>query len=502
MPLHKPKILTDPCKISPTGFREYDARWRFPQDIDLPGLTRVGLGIGTQMHRMSAGRDIVLGHDYRHASPAVAAAISKGLVAAGIQVHDIGLCLSPTAYFARRFLDVPAVAMITASHNPWGWTGVKLGFDAPLTHGPAEMAELRDIVLNDQPKLRDGGAVRQITGIRDAYIDDLTQGPRLTHPLRIVCACGNGTAGAFAPAVLSRLGAEVIPLHCRLDHSFPHYVPNPEALVMLDDMADAVLHHGADMALGFDGDGDRCGIVDDTGQEVPADRMGVILARAWARTNPGAHFIADVKSTGLFRSDPVLRALGATVEYWKTGHSHMKARVQDTGALAGFEKSGHYTLAAHLGYGYDCALRAAVEICRLLDRHRPLPLSRINATLPRVFTSPTMSPACPDELKYDTVDRITADLQRHAARSGTMGGQPIIGITTLNGARVELANGGWGLVRASSNTPNLVVVCESPESHTALQAIVTDLDRIIRAQPHIGPYDQHVISPVSLAVAN
>lgn len=482
-------FLREPM-IAPTGFREYDARWRFPQEINLPGIQALGRGIGTQMSEMGIRPDIAVGNDYRDYSLSIKQALMIGLMQAGIRVHDIGPALSPMAYFAQFHLDLPAVAMVTASHNPNGWTGVKMGFDRPLTHGPAEMARLRDIVLAGAAVHRPGGAILRADGVREAYIADLVGEFRLSRPLRVVCACGNGTAGAFAPEILEQIGAEVIPLHCELDYTFPHYNPNPEAMEMLHDMAARVRETGADLALGFDGDGDRCGVVDDRGDEIFADKMGVILARDWAKLHPGATIVADVKSTGLFASDPELKKHGIVADYWKTGHSHMKRRVKELGALAGFEKSGHYFLAAPIGRGYDCGMRVAVEVMKLMERNPTRSLSDLNAALPRSFATPTLSPFCADTEKYAVLDRIVADLGAHAAAGGTLGGQDITGIVTVNGARVQLADGGWGLVRASSNTPNLVVVCESPESETALRAIFTDLDAIIRQQPEVGEYDQ------------
>ena len=243
-------------------------------------------------------------------------------------------------------------------------------------------------------------------------------------------------------------------------------------------------------ALGFDGDGDRCGVVDDEGEEIFADKVGVLLARDYAAEHPHARFVVDVKSTGLFASDPVLAERGAQTEYWKTGHSHMKRRVRDTGALAGFEKSGHYFLAPPVGRGYDCGLRVAVEICRMLDRHTGQSLSDLRRGLPTTHTSPTMSPHCADEEKYTVLDRLTARLQSMAQAGNTLAGHPITGIVTVNGARVQLAHGGWALVRASSNTPNLVVVCESPDSRDDLRAIFEALDLVIRTEPAVGAYDQ------------
>ncbi|WP_372573879.1 phosphomannomutase/phosphoglucomutase [Ruegeria jejuensis] len=478
--------------IKPTGFREYDARWKYPDEINLPGMMALGLGLGTQIHRRGIAPVIAVGNDYRDYSLAIKNALILGLMQAGIQVKDIGPALSPMAYFAQFHLDVPAVAMVTASHNPNGWTGVKMGFERPLTHGPDEMAELRDIVLNGEGEPRAGGSYEFVDGMREAYIDDLVGDFRISRPLKVVCATGNGTASAFAPEIFERMGVEVVPSHNTLDYTFPHYNPNPEAMEMLHDMADSVKASGADLALGFDGDGDRCGVVDDEGEEIFADKVGVIMARDLAKLHPGATFVADVKSTGLFASDPELQAHGVKADYWKTGHSHMKRRVKEIGALAGFEKSGHYFLAEPIGRGYDCGMRVAVEICKLMDRNPDKSMSDLRKALPKTYSTPTMSPYCADTEKYDVLQRLVSKLEARAAEGGTIAGRKIAQVVTVNGARVILDNGAWGLVRASSNTPNLVVVCESPESDAELRAIFADIDAVIRTEPLVGDYDQTI----------
>jgi phosphomannomutase/phosphoglucomutase len=478
--------------ITPTGFREYDARWKYPDDINLPGITALGLGLGTQMQRRGIQPVIAVGNDYREYSLSVKNALMLGLMQAGIHVKDIGPALSPMAYFAQFHLNAPAVAMITASHNPNGWTGVKMGFERPLTHGPDEMSELREIVLNGEGKPAAGGGYEFVHGVREAYLDDLVGDFKMSRKLKVVCATGNGTASAFAPDLFERLGVEVVPSHNKLNYNFPNYNPNPEAMEMLHDMSASVKTSGADFALGFDGDGDRCGVVDDEGEEIFADKVGVIMARDLSKIYPNATFVADVKSTGLFASDPELRANGVTADYWKTGHSHMKRRVKELGALAGFEKSGHYFLAEPLGRGYDCGMRVAVEICKLMDRNPDMSMSDLRKALPVTYATPTMSPYCADEEKYAVLERIVAKLVALADGGGTLAGRAITQVVTVNGARVILDNGSWGLVRASSNTPNLVVVCESPESDAELRAIFAQLDAVIRTEPLVGEYDQTI----------
>ena len=485
------EFLRDPM-IAPTGFREYDARWQYPEAINLPGMTALGLGLGTQMMRRGIEPVISVGNDYRDYSLSIKLALIQGLMRAGITVKDIGPALSPMAYFSQFHLDVPAVAIVTASHNPNGWTGVKMGFERPLTHGPEEMAELRDIVLSGDFEERPGGAYEFVDGVLEAYLDDLVGDFRMSRKLKVVCATGNGTAAHVAPQLFRRMGVEVVESHCVPDYTFPNYNPNPEALEMLHDMADTVRASGADMALGFDGDGDRCGVVDDEGEEIFADKVGVIMARDLSKIYPNATFVADVKSTGLFASDPELRTNGVTADYWKTGHSHMKRRVKELGALAGFEKSGHYFLSGEIGRGYDCGMRVAVEICKLMDRNPDKSMSDLRRALPRTWATPTMSPYCADTEKYDVLARIVSKLEARAAEGGTLAGRAIAQLVAVNGARVILENGAWGLVRASSNTPNLVVVCESPESEAEMRQIFADLDAVIRTEDAVGDYDQTI----------
>ncbi|WIY23503.1 phosphomannomutase/phosphoglucomutase [Parasedimentitalea psychrophila] len=484
-------FLRDPM-IVPTGFREYDARWKYPDEINLPGITALGLGLATQMFARGIDPVIAVANDYRDYSLSIKNALMLGLIQGGVRVKDIGPAVSPMAYFAQFHLDVPAVAMVTASHNPNGWTGVKMGFERPLTHGPDEMSELRDIVLNGEGIARPGGAYEFVDGVKEAYLDDLVGDFKMTRPLKVVCATGNGTAAAFAPELFERIGVEVVPSHNELDYTFPHYNPNPEAMEMLHDMADSVRASGADFALGFDGDGDRCGVVDDEGEEIFADKVGVIMARDLSKIYPNAIFVADVKSTGLFASDPELQKNGASADYWKTGHSHMKRRVKELGALAGFEKSGHYFLAEPLGRGYDCAMRVAVEICKLMDRNPEMKMSDLRKALPKTWATPTMSPYCADTEKYQVLERLVAKLVAKHQAGESLAGRAIKEVVTVNGARVILDNGSWGLVRASSNTPNLVVVCESSHSEAEMRAIFADIDAVIRSEPLVGDYDQSI----------
>src|SRR2546425_4668609 len=482
--------------VKATGFREYDARWLFEKEINLMGVQALGMGLGALITELGVKQEIVTGHDFRGYSASIKYALISGLMAAGCKVHDIGLAVTPMAYFAQFDLDVPCVAMVTASHNDNGWTGVKMGANRPLTFGPDEMSRLKDIVLNASfvrtEDLNAGGSYVFVENFPARYIADLTNRPKLGRRLKVVCACGNGTAGAFAPKVLEAIGCEVVPLDCELDHTFPNYNPNTEDMKMLHAMCDSVLAHKADVALGFDGDGDRCGVVDNEGEEIFADKVGVMLARDISANIPNAKFVADVKSTGLFATDPVLIRNGAKTDYWKTGHSYMKRRVNEIGAVAGFEKSGHFFFNKPLGRGYDDGLIFALAVCDMLDRNPGKSMADLKNALPKTWGSPTMSPHCADETKYGVVDAVVAHFQAAKSKGEKVAGQPIRDLVTVNGVRVTVEDGTWGLVRASSNKPELVVVVESPVSEARMRDMFKAVDAVLRTHPEVGAYNQTI----------
>jgi len=498
MPLPKPRADLTPNsadyeslpQVAPTGFREYDARWLYPSQINLLGIQALGMGLGTLIHELGVAPKIVVGHDYRSYSQSIKQSLTIGLMAAGVEVHDIGLALSPTAYFAQFELDIPCVAMVTASHNENGWTGVKMGANRPLTFGPDEIGRLKKIVLEGTYKDRPGGGYVSVLDMQSRYIADLSSKVRLSRPLKVVAACGNGTAGLFAPRVLKAIGAEVIPLDCELDYTFPRYNPNPEDMEMLHAISAAVKEHGADVGLAFDGDGDRCGVIDNEGNEIFADIVGVMLARDLSAQIKDAQFVVDVKSTGLFLTDPVLKANGAKTDYWKTGHSYIKRRANELNAVAGFEKSGHYFFNPPIGRGYDDGLVAAMAILTMLDRNPGKSMAKLRADLPPSWNSPTMAPHCPDEVKYDVVEKAVAHFKGLADKGEKLLGQAIKDVVTVNGIRIVLEDGTWGLVRASSNKPSLVVVVESPTSEDNMRAMFKVVDDYLSTHPEVGEYDQ------------
>jgi phosphomannomutase/phosphoglucomutase len=479
--------------VTANGFREYDARWLFGKEINLLGIQALGLGLGTYLHDIGVQPKVVTGHDYRSYSQSIKQALIIGLLQAGCEVHDIGLALSPVAYYAQFALDCPAVAMVTASHNENGWTGVKMGAQRPLTFGPDEINVIKNIVLEGLGKPRPGGAYIAVPDMRETYLQAVTKGRKLSRPIKVIAACGNGTAGAFAPEALRRIGAEVIGMDDVLDFTFPKYNPNPEDMEMLHAMSEAVKAQGADVVLGFDGDGDRCGVVDDNGREIFADKIGVMLARDLSARHKGAQFVVDVKSTGLYLTDPVLKANGVKTDYWKTGHSYIKRRTAELGALAGFEKSGHFFFNPPIGFGYDDGIVAGIQVLEMMDRAGPAAkLSALYDALPQSWGSPTMAPFCPDDKKYAVVDAMVKAYSDLAAQGGTLLGQKIASVVTVNGVRVTLEDGTWGLVRASSNKPSLVVVVESPASEANMRAMFAEIDARLSTHPEVGEYDQKI----------
>ncbi len=478
--------------VKPNGFREYDARWLFPEEINLMGLNAVGMGLATMLARRGVPKRIIVGHDFRWYSGSVKQALMTGLLAGGSEVHDIGLALSPMAYFAQFALDVEGVAMVTASHNDNGWTGIKMGLSRPLTFGPDDMLQLKDIVLNGDFETKSGGRYVFHADMADRYIASLTDRPKLKRKLKVVCACGNGTAGAFAPQVLAAVGCEVVPLHTDLDHSFPHHNPNPEDMAMLRAVSAKVLETRADVGLAFDGDGDRCGVVANDGHEIFADKVGVMLARDLSAIYKNAKFVVDVKSTGLFTTDPVLIANGATTAYWKTGHSYIKRYNFEHKTLVGFEKSGHFFFNTPLGRGYDDGIVAGLAVCDMLERAPDKTMVDLREALPKTWGSPTMSPHCGDDVKYGVVDRVITHYKNKFAANERIAGQKIRELITVNGVRVVLEDGTWGLIRASSNKPELVVVVESPTTEANMKAIFRDLDQLLATMPEVGAYNQKI----------
>ena len=479
-------------KIDPYGFREYDARWLYEKDISRDGITNLGKGLGTQIkiHTKKNNPRVIVGHDYRSYSEEIKSALKKGLISTGCFIEDVGLSLSPMVYFAQFNLDADAVAMVTASHNENGWTGVKMGIKKGLTHAPEEMKELKDITLNE--KFTSGeGAEKKIENFQEIYKNDLIKGNKINKKLKAIVACGNGTAGVFAPDILRGIGCEVIELDCELDWTFPKYNPNPEDLEMLHAISKAVNDNNADIGFGFDGDGDRVGVIDNEGNEIFSDKIGLLIARNLSTKHKNSKFVVDVKSTGLYSKDKILLENDCKTIYWKTGHSHIKRKVNTEKALAGFEKSGHFFFNQPLGYGYDDGINSAIHVCHLLDNQNKK-MSDIINELPNTYQTPTMAPFCKDEEKYQVVDELVTQVKEIKNNKIKIDEQVISEVLTVNGVRFSFEDGSWGLIRASSNKPSLVVVTESPTSDLRKKKIFDFIDNLLQKTGKVGEYDQKI----------
>lgn len=476
--------------INPLGFREYDARWLYPKDINKEGIKNVGQGLGSQIiSKTNKSPRVIVGHDYRSYSEEVKKKLIEGLIDTGCNIEDIGLALSPTAYFAQFNLNADAVAMVTASHNENGWTGIKMGIKKGLTHSPAEMNELKTIVL-EKKFIKGKGSYKKIKGFKDIYINNLIK-DKIKKKLKVVVACGNGTAGAFAPKVLKEIGCEVVELDCNLDYNFPKYNPNPEDLKMLHAISESVNKNNADVGFGFDGDGDRIGIIDDNGKEIYSDKVGLLIARNFAPNHKNEKFVVDVKSTCLFEKDKILLENGCKTIYWKTGHSHIKRKINEVKALAGFEKSGHFFFNQPLGYGYDDGINSAIQVCHLMDKQNKKMSEMINE-LPKTYQTPTMAPFCKDEEKYKVVRTLVKHVEQLKDNNTKVDNQKITDVLTVNGIRFSLEDGSWGLIRASSNKPSLVIVTESPTSNERKKKIFEFINRLLQKTGKVGDYDQKI----------
>ena len=484
--------MENTIKIDPFGFREYDARWLYPDDINLEGVTNLGKGLGTQVinHTNKKNPRIIVGHDYRSYSEEIKSALKTGLMSTGCYVEDVGLALSPMVYFAQFNLESDAIAMVTASHNENGWTGVKMGIKKGLTHAPEEMKELKDITLNN--KFIEGqGNEKEINDFQSVYKNDLINKNKIKKKIRAVVACGNGTAGIFAPDILRGIGCDVIELDCNLDYTFPKYNPNPEDLEMLHAISKSVKDNNADIGFGFDGDGDRVGVIDNDGNEIFSDKIGLLIARNLSSKHKGSKFVVDVKSTGLYSTDEVLKNNSCETLYWKTGHSHIKRKVNNEKALAGFEKSGHFFFNKPLGYGYDDGINSAIQVCHLLNNNHKK-MSEIISELPNTYQSPTMAPFCKDNEKYQVVEEIIKQIEDLKSNNVKIDNQEIEDILTVNGIRFSFKDASWGLIRASSNKPSLVVVTESPTSDERKKKIFEFIDNLLQKTGKIGEYDQKI----------
>ncbi len=447
-------------------FREYDIRGKADGEITPEFARLLGLAFGGQV---GEGGSVILGHDNRRSSPALAAAAAAGLMAAGCNVVDIGLCVTPCFYFARQHLGVKPAIMVTASHNPGDENGFKLALGRSTLYGE-EIAALGRAMQSLAPAPARSGGLRHVD-LGDAYLDDIAGRVHLSRPLRVVCDCGDGTASLFAPKLLRRLGCEVTELYCGNDPDFPHHHPDPARPENLRDLITEVRRSSADVGLGLDGDGDRLGAVADDGSILWGDTLMMLFWREILPAHPGAEALIEVKcSQALY--DEVER-LGGRPFFHRTGHSYIKATLYGKDLLFAGEMSGHLFFHDEY-YGFDDALYAGARLLRLMAA-AGRPLSRLAADLPSYPATPEVRVSCPDDVKFKVVE----DLREQFARR--------LPVVDVDGARVLFPEG-WGLVRASNTQPALVLRCEG-RTKSALHSICDEMGTALGRYREVGPVD-------------
>ncbi len=461
-------------RLSPTLFREYDVRGRVPEvfpeatnELSDEGMRYLGRAFGT-LAKERGRSAVVVGHDLRTYSARLKDRFVEGIVGAGLDVSDLGCVLTPTLYFAQIHLGIPAGAMITASHNPQGWSGMKLATEPVTTLGPDDIRHLKEIA--DGGRFATGKGVVKKVDIRKAYLDALASRVHPKRRLKVVLDCGNGTAALFATDLYTAAGFDVVPLYCEPDPLFPHHFPNPSETANRKDVRAKVVETHADLGLSFDGDGDRLGVEDERGEDVNADLVLLLLARQVLARKPGSTVVFDVKCTQALVED--VTAHGGVPVMWKTGHSHIKAKMKETGAPIAGERSGHIFLKEGF-FGFDDGLFAGLRLGEFVANEGK-PLSLLLASAPHYVTSSEIHVDCGDEVKYAVVDRLVAEMKRDFPGK----------VNDVNGARVSFADG-WGLVRASSNLPELVLVFEGTTKE-AMDRIKAEFRRRLAAHPEIG----------------
>ena len=460
--------------LARTLFREYDVRGRVPDvfpdavhELSDAGVTLLGRAFGSLARERGRG-GVVVGHDLRTYSPRLKDRFVEGLAAAGVDVLDAGCCLTPTLYFGQIHLNCPAGAMITASHNPQGWSGMKLATELVTTLGPPDIARLRTL-CDDGPLASGPGTIRKVD-LREPYLREMTTRVHPARRLKVVLDCGNGTASYFAVEAFARAGFDVVPLYCEPDATFPNHFPNPSETANRLAVRAKVRETKADLGLSFDGDGDRLGVEDERGESVNADLVLMLLARQVLARTPGAPVVFDVKCSQALIED--ITAHGGVPVMWKTGHSHIKAKMKEVGAPIAGERSGHIFLKEGW-FGFDDGVFAGLRLAEFVAS-TGRPLSKLLAEAPSYETSPEIHVDCGDEVKYGVVDRMTAELERaHPGR-----------VITINGARVTYADG-WGLVRASSNLPELVLVFEG-RTRDAMERIKAEFRALLARHREVG----------------
>lgn len=423
-------------------FRQYDIRGIYREDLTKEDAWLIGKAFGTYIKRKGE-TEAVVGRDNRKSSPELFDSLVKGLLDTGINVKDIGVVVSPIFYYATHLYNIKSGVMITASHNPAKYNGFKVQYDGRTLYGE-ELQEIKGLILKEDFESGQGKLTAQAP-VQD-YISMVKDKIKLSgRRLKVVADCGNGTAGLFVPQLLKELGCEVIPLYCDSDPDFPNHFPDPVKPENLKELIKAVRDSRADLGVGFDGDGDRLGVVDDQGNIIWGDMLMILFWREILPKYPGAPAIVEVKCSETLVEE--IRRLGGNPIFYKTGHSLIKAKMKELNAVFTGEMSGHMFFADEY-FGFDDALYACARLLRILSGSRR-PLSGLLADVPKTYATPEIRVECAEEEKPLYVGKAQAYFKASGKK-----------IIDIDGVRVQFDEG-WGLVRASNTGPELIVRCEA-----------------------------------------
>ena len=440
--------------INRSIFRMYDIRGRVGTDLDEAAVRAIAGAFGRYVQEQGRNK-IIVGRDNRFSSPRFRELVVETLLPAGLDVVDIGEVITPMFYFASRHLDIDAGIMITASHNPGDDNGFKLLLGSSTIYGEDILKIARLAEAGDYTSSASKGNL-SFYDISSAYRQDIMKRIKLgERQLKVVVDCGNGTASFIAPRLLRELGCEVIELYCDSDPSFPNHHPDPVKVENCQDLIQVVKAEGADLGIGFDGDGDRLGVVDTEGNIIWGDMLMILYWREILPSYPGTDCIVEVKCSQSLIDE--INRLGGKPLIYKTGHSLIKAKMKEIGAVFTGEMSGHMFFADEY-YGYDDALYAAARLLRILSNSEQS-LSELLADVPRYYATPELRVKSSDSEKFKVVERVLSHFRNHHE------------VIDIDGARI-LFPGGWGLVRASNTGPELIVRCEAgtPEELERIKA--------------------------------
>ena len=444
--------------LPPEIFKAYDIRGVVGRTLTAPIVRVIGQALGS-LARERGRNAIAVGRDGRLSGPELVAALADGIRAAGADVIDIGMVVTPMTYFAALHLRTGCSVMVTGSHNPPDYNGLKMVIDATTLSGD-DIQALRQRI--ERGGLASGSGALRTEDVRAAYFDRIAGDVRLARPMRIAVDCGNGVAGAFAPALYRRLGCEVVELFCDVDGRFPNHHPDPSQPKNLEDLKRRLAKGDCELGLAFDGDGDRLGVVTPHGHVIYADRQLMLFAADVLTRAPGATVIYDVKSTRNLK--PWILHHGGVPLLWKTGHSLIKAKMKEVGAALAGEMSGH-TFFGERWYGFDDGLYAGARLLEILARHAD-PASVLDA-LPDAISTPELNIPCAEGEQHALIARLQANADFPGADE----------VIRIDGLRVEYPDG-FGLARASNTTPMVVLRFEADDA-AALARIQADFRRVL-----------------------